>query len=58
MKTVRIFETSVCFYETTRRYIQKGWHLSTHRRENLKSHSEHFYLQQLNDADDFGAAGV
>jgi hypothetical protein len=31
-------ETSVNFYQTTRRYIPEDSHLHTRRRENLKSH--------------------
>jgi hypothetical protein len=31
-------ETSVNFYQTTRRTTPEGSHLHTHRRENLKSH--------------------
>jgi hypothetical protein len=34
----RTSETSVSFYETTRRNIPLGCHLHTRRRENLKSH--------------------
>jgi hypothetical protein len=37
MEAVRTSETSVNFYETTRRNIQEGCHLHTRRRENLKS---------------------
>jgi hypothetical protein len=38
MEAARIFETSVNFYETTRRSIPQDSHLHTRRRENLKSH--------------------
>jgi hypothetical protein len=34
------FETPVNFYETTRRSIPGDSYLYTHRRENLKSHTE------------------
>jgi hypothetical protein len=34
----RTSETSVNFYETTRRNIPQCYHLHTRRRENLKSH--------------------
>jgi hypothetical protein len=37
MEAVRTFETSVNFYETTRRNIPEGCRLHTRRRENLKS---------------------
>jgi hypothetical protein len=40
MEAVGISETSVCS-ETARRYIPEGFHLHTHRRENLKSHPHH-----------------
>jgi hypothetical protein len=32
---ISISETSVYFYETTRRYISESYHLHTRRRENL-----------------------
>jgi hypothetical protein len=38
MEAVSTSETSVNFYETTRRNIPEGCHLHTRRRENLKSH--------------------
>jgi hypothetical protein len=38
METVSTFETSVYFYETTRRNIPEDSLLHTRRRENLKSH--------------------
>jgi hypothetical protein len=48
-------ETSVNFYQTTRRYNPEDSHLRTHRRENLKSHKHHrdsshiVYLSKLQD---------
>jgi hypothetical protein len=38
MEAVSTSETSVNFYETTRRNILEDSHLHTHRHENLKSH--------------------
>jgi hypothetical protein len=38
-EAVRTSETSINFYETTRRNIPEGYHLHTRRRENLKSHT-------------------
>jgi hypothetical protein len=38
MEAARTSETSVNFYQTTRRYNPKDSHLHTHRRENLKSY--------------------
>jgi hypothetical protein len=38
MEAVSTSETSVNFYETTRRNIAEGGHIHTRRRENLKSH--------------------
>jgi hypothetical protein len=38
MEAVSISETSVHFYQTTRRNIPADSHLRTRRRENLKSH--------------------
>jgi hypothetical protein len=38
MKAVSISETSVNFYQTTRRNITEDSNLHTRRRENLKSH--------------------
>jgi hypothetical protein len=35
-------ETSVSFYETSRRYNPEDSHLHTHRRENLKSCRMHY----------------
>jgi hypothetical protein len=39
MKATSTSETSVNFYQTTRRNNPGDSHLHTHRRENLKSHS-------------------
>jgi ribosomal protein L18E len=38
MEAASISETSVNFYQITRRYKPEDSHLRTHRRENLKSH--------------------
>jgi hypothetical protein len=38
MEAVGTSETSVNFYQTTRRNIPEDSHLHTRRRENLKSH--------------------
>jgi hypothetical protein len=38
MEAAGTSETSVNFYQTTRRYNPKDSHLRTHRRENLKSY--------------------
>jgi hypothetical protein len=38
MEAVSIFETSVNFYQITRRNIPEDSNLHTRRRENLKSH--------------------
>jgi hypothetical protein len=38
MEAVCTSETSVCFYESTRQYIQEGCHLHTRHSANLKSH--------------------
>jgi hypothetical protein len=38
MEAASISETSVNFYQTTRRYIPEDSYLHTRRRENLKSH--------------------
>jgi hypothetical protein len=43
MEAVSVSETSVNFYQTTRRIISEDSHLHTRRRENLKSH----YLTKL-----------
>jgi hypothetical protein len=40
MEVVSITETTVNFYQTTRRNIPQDSHFHTHRRENLKSHHE------------------
>jgi hypothetical protein len=42
METVSTSETSVDFYQTTRRNIREDGHIHTRRRENLK-----FYLKEL-----------
>jgi hypothetical protein len=39
MERVSTSETSIHFYETKRHYSPEGYHLHTHRREHLKSHS-------------------
>jgi hypothetical protein len=39
MEATSTSETSVNFYETTRRYNPEDSHLHTRRRENLKSHN-------------------
>jgi hypothetical protein len=38
MKAERTSETSVNFYQTSRRYNPEDSHFRTHRRENLKSY--------------------
>jgi hypothetical protein len=38
MEAARSSETSLSFYQTTRRYNPEDSHLHTHRRENLKSY--------------------
>jgi hypothetical protein len=38
MEAASTSETSVNFYQTTRRNIPEDSHLHTHRRENIKSH--------------------
>jgi hypothetical protein len=43
MEAARTSETSVNFYQTTRRYNPEDSHLRTHRRENLKSISNLFF---------------
>jgi hypothetical protein len=45
-------ETSVNFYQTTRRYNPEDSHLHTHRRENLKSYIIVliFYLSWLGES--------
>jgi hypothetical protein len=42
MEAARTSETLVNFYQTTRRYNPEDSHLRTHRRENLKSYTNHF----------------
>jgi hypothetical protein len=50
MEAVRTSETSVNFYQTTRRYNPEDSHLRTHRRENLKSYDLYDYFSgKLND---------
>jgi hypothetical protein len=44
MEAASTSETSVNFYQTTRRYNPEDSHLRTHRRENLKSYSVITYL--------------
>jgi hypothetical protein len=39
MEAASTSETSVNFYQTTRRYNPEDSHLQTHRRENLKSNN-------------------
>jgi hypothetical protein len=39
MEMVSTSETSVNFYQTTRRNIPEGSHIHTRRRENLKFHN-------------------
>jgi hypothetical protein len=53
MEAASTSETSVNFYQTTRRNNPEDSHLHTHRRENLKSHmftpiGAHFYLSVSN----------
>jgi hypothetical protein len=43
MEVVNTSETSVKFYQTTRRDIPEGSHLHTRRRENLKSHPNYMW---------------
>jgi hypothetical protein len=40
MEAASTSETSINFYQTTRRYNPEDSHLHTHRRENLKSYRE------------------
>jgi membrane-bound lytic murein transglycosylase MltF len=47
MEAVRSSETSVNFYQTTRRNIPEDSHLHTRRRENLKSHYYFIYRFKL-----------
>jgi hypothetical protein len=44
MKALSTFETSVNFYQTTRRNILEGSHLHTRRCENLKSYLQNSCL--------------
>jgi hypothetical protein len=46
METVSTSETSVNFYQTTRRLCREDSHLYTRRRENLKSHHKIKFVQQ------------
>jgi hypothetical protein len=46
IEAVSAFETSVNFYQTTRRDIPEDGHLHTRRRENLKSHSGFYYCNK------------
>jgi hypothetical protein len=45
MEAARTSETSVNFYQTTRRHNPEDSHLRTHRCENLKSHLENVRLE-------------
>jgi hypothetical protein len=45
MEAAKTSETSVNFYQTTRRNILEDSHLHTRRRKNLKSHPGSFYLK-------------
>jgi hypothetical protein len=47
METGSIFETSVSFYNTTRRNTPEDSHLYTRRHENLKSHKDTFYVPSV-----------
>jgi hypothetical protein len=49
MKAVSACNTSVYFYETTRRYIPKGCHLHTRLCDSLKSHKlrAHYIRERL-----------
>jgi hypothetical protein len=44
MEAVNTSETTVNFYQTTRRYNPEDSHLRTNRRENLKSYTVIFIL--------------
>jgi hypothetical protein len=44
MEVASTSETSVNFYQTTRRYNPEDSHLNTRRRENLKSHATGFFV--------------
>jgi hypothetical protein len=55
MEAARASETSVNFYQTTRRYNPEDSHLRTHRRENLKSYKAkqlHLLQQKQNVTSD------
>jgi hypothetical protein len=47
MEAASISETSVVFYQTTRRKNPEDSHLHTRRRENLKSHYTKIHLCKL-----------
>jgi hypothetical protein len=47
MEAARISETSVNFYQTTRRNNPEDSHLHTRRREKLKSHVIPVFIEQL-----------
>jgi alpha/beta superfamily hydrolase len=44
MKEVRTSETSVTFYEPTRRDVPESCHFHTRHHENLKSHITYYVL--------------
>jgi hypothetical protein len=44
MEAVRTSGTSVCFYETTLRYIPEGCDFQIRRREKLKSHKDFIFI--------------
>jgi hypothetical protein len=46
MEAARTSETSVNFYQTTRRYNPEDSHLRSHRRENLKSYKWYVNRQE------------
>jgi hypothetical protein len=53
MQAARTSETSVNFYQTTRRYNPEDRHLHTRRRENLKSnHMQHWYCDKRSTTSD------
>jgi hypothetical protein len=45
-EAARASETSVNFYQSTRRYNPEDSHLRTHHRENLGSYSDHTNTHQ------------
>jgi hypothetical protein len=47
MEAASTCETSVNFYQTTRRSIPGDSHLHTPRRENLKSHSSYIHARSF-----------